>query len=273
MEENTQAVATMAPTVEAPVEQGEPVPKEPAVEEVKAPNKRELEKALKLLSVERGKHEKAVKECSGQRRKLKKSFNDTKLDRKKKVDEILENNFLDQSEKGLIDKVLTTAIKEPKLNQLQDSISKLEAQEEWHRSRLRDISKQETGFKGQIRKLEAGEALKACHKAKDDWHSSVEANEKAWFAFKEAVKKCHSYRLDYNLALKEHGIDDPIFFYIMQDKLRPGVLTDKLQASLLGELSKMALIRPNPFYVEPGRGSERLIGKRAKVDPRRESWS
>ena len=232
----------------------------------------ELKKALKLLSDERVKHEKAVRECSGQRRKLKKSFNDMKQSRKKKVDEILEENFLDQSEKGLVDKVLTRAIKEPKLHQLQDSISKLEDQEEWHRKKLAEISKEEAKKKGSIRKLEAMEVLQECRKSYLDWYDSFMACEESWHNFKDLVRKVHSHNLDYKIDLDVAGISDPIFSDLLRSRMRVGVLDRLTQNDLVSTLSGIYLIKENPWYRPSSRYDERRI-KRKSVDPRRDSWS
>jgi hypothetical protein len=256
-------------------EQEKPNLEEPAkeVEKVKEPDRRdELEKSMKGLSDERGKHEKAVKECSGQRRKLKKSFNDMKQSRKKKVDEILEDNFLDQSEKGLIDKVLTTAIKEPKLHQLQDSILKLESQEEWHRKKLAEISKQESKHKGLLDRLASDRAIRECYRAYKSFSEVYFKAEDAFDRFRHSVVRARQLDPAFSRRLKDVKIEDDMFHHIVDSKLKPGIVENITMAIFVDKISGIYLIKNNIFYDDPSSPKRRLQKTAGSIPHRRDEF-
>jgi hypothetical protein len=108
-----------------------------------------------------------AEECRNQRKQLESEFAAIKAELKKKVDGILEESFLDSSEKGLLDKVLTTEIKEPKLHQLQDNISKLGNQESWHRKKMNELSMERQDLEQESKGITAGELAESITKGMD----------------------------------------------------------------------------------------------------------
>ena len=63
-------------------------------------------------------------------------------------------SFVEASTKKALDAVLQLQMKSPKLNQLQDSIGKLKAQELWHRQKTKALSTEERSLQ-----LEANDFL------------------------------------------------------------------------------------------------------------------
>ena len=235
--------------------------------------KTQLQSELDQITEHIGSHKSGLQKTTEERDRLVEGKKKMEKSMEDKVMATLHESFADESESGLQDTILKMKFSDPKLTQLTDNIKKLLVKAKFHVKNISDLRSRRAEIQKQFENLKAGEALKAGHKAYDDWYDSVVANETAWAAFKTATKKLHSYGLNYQVALKEHGIEDPMFFTVLMDKLRPGVLTDKLQADLLSELSKIRLVKPNKWFIEPGRGHERRLGKRALIDPRRDSWS
>lgn len=235
--------------------------------------KQRLESEIAELEKKHKTFQDRVIATSEQRRSLQKSLANEKKIRADTVRDMVDFEALnDTSAKGFVDKILQSKLGGGSTHQLQTNIDKLIASEEHCRKRQREISKDIAGIKKQIRKLDESEALKACYKSYEDWYNSVLSNEEKWFSFKDAVKKCHSYQMDYQMAFKENDIKDDVFFDVMASKLRSGVVAFKTQAELIRALSTMTQIRPNKWYVEPGKLNERHGHPRKLIDRRRDNY-
>jgi len=233
----------------------------------------DIERELERLSGEREKHQKAVLECSGQRRKLQKSFNEMKLERSKKVDSILEKNFLDQSEKGLIDKILTTTIKEPKLNQLNDNIAKLQTQEEWHRKKLGEISRDENKQKGLLKKGEVDKAAKECHEHYETFADLYFKAEDAFDKFRHSIVRARNLDPAFSTGFKDMGINDAMFQNIIDQKLRGGVVKNITMAVFVDSVSRSWRYDPDSiWYDNPSFPKRRLKENTGSISRKRDSW-
>ena len=200
---------------------------------VKAPRKKEPEAALtrdqikdslKDIEVQRDKHEKSKAECEKELTSLQASFNDVKTERKEKVNEILEKNFMDQSEKSLVNKILTSTIKETKLHQLQDSISKLKAQYDWHSQNLRELVVKEKGLRAKLIILDSNEKGRACFEAYKIWKNSYFSAEENFETLKDSVIALRAVETDADMRFSKLGIDDYIFTNIVSSKFRGDLL-------------------------------------------------
>lgn len=176
------------------------------------------------------------------------------------------------SAKGFADKVLQSKIDGGDTKQLEANLRKFEAAEQYCRDRERELSIELKGINKQIRKLNEGEALHGFVEAEDAFFKSVIAVENAWVSLKEAGKKCHSFGMNYQFALQEHGIDDPVIFKILSDVLRPNVIGFKKHMNFLDEMSGMKLLENNRYFIPPGRLNERRVGERKQYDRRRDNF-
>ena len=98
---------------------------------------------LDAITAERDKLKKQFETAEIEGKRLQKSLNDTKLLRSEKVDEILEENYLQDGEQKLLSKILTAKIHEPRLHQLRDNVAKLDVQCDWIKKKLASLSKEE----------------------------------------------------------------------------------------------------------------------------------
>ena len=86
------------------------------------------------------------------------------------------------------------------------------------------------------------------------------------------MKDCHARQIDYSTELHKHGIEDKIFYDVLQSRLRPGVLSFRTQAELIRGLSKINQVRPNIWHLEPSRYNERHGKPKKLIDPRRDNY-
>jgi prefoldin subunit 5 len=234
----------------------------------------DLNSRIKGFEEDHARFQDRIKEVASQRRDLQKNLADEKKIQARTVKDIVDHEVLndDTSARGFVDAMLKVKTGGGSSHQLELNIDKLKATEDRCRERSKEISKQITDAKAQIRKIEEKETLKSCYQAYHAWYASVVENEKFWQLFKSMIGKCHAHKIDYRLALPNAGIEDDIFHDLIASRMRPGVYKQKLQMDLIRALSGITMVRPNPWFIESGKGNERRQGLRERIDRKRENF-
>ena len=142
---------------------------------VDTPDRRKaVESRLAEIPELREKHKKSLLECTELRRTLEKNLEKIRVERTEEVDQMLEKVFVEGSTKKTLDKVLKLEMKEPKLNQLQDNIEKLKAQELWIRGKSRELSTEERALRTELNDFRVNDLCRDIQAAVDSILSSLE---------------------------------------------------------------------------------------------------
>jgi len=230
----------------------------------------EIQGRLSEIQSEREKHLDAQSEARAEREKLKASFAELQDERKQKVNELLEDNFLSQGEKGLVNAVLTTTIKEPRLQQLQDSIAKLEAQEMWHQRKLAELARETKALEKKKHDLNADDAALAAYYEYETFKDLYFAAESAYELFKAKILHAKGFDNKFTDRLAKKGIRDQCFVNIIDSRLRNDTITTKTMAELADELSLIHTLKDNPWG-DASTASRRRIYR--EIDPRTNTYS
>lgn len=234
-----------------------------------------LQEKIETLEAEHQRFQERIKEVSTQRRDLKKNLIEEKKINAQVVADMVDHESLndDLSSKKFVEKVLQARTDAGSTNQLERNIEKLLASEQRCRERSSEIGSEIKDLQKQIRKLNEGDDLRECEEKYNKWYESVLHNEDVFEQFRESIKKVHRHGLNYQFALKEHGVDsDPILFEILASKMRPNVVGRKLQKDLIRELTAIKQVRPNKWYIHPSRSNERRQNRRKLIDPVRSNF-
>ncbi len=208
----------------------------------------EIQVRLQEIAVEKEKHAGAIRSCIEQKKVLQLDLDSTKKDRTKRVNELLEKEFIETSEKGLLNKVLTTTIKEPKLHQLTDSIEKLATQEEWHRKKNAELSTESAQLKNDLDDLHANDLCREIYEEWSKLKSSYGRAEGCFERMKHKVLQVRSLDDRYDTRFSKLGIKDETMINVVTSKFRAEIAGQMTLLKMIFDLSTLYQLADNIWH-------------------------
>jgi len=124
--------------------------------------KKVIKQRQQELNEEIIKHQTSLDRASDTAKRLKINLSQESERQKRQVDKILEQHFYDSSSGSLEDRILQAEMKTPQLRQLEDNLTKLVSQSEWHRRKIRELRAEKNQLRDELSEIRIQEKAEFC---------------------------------------------------------------------------------------------------------------